>query len=319
MKIYLATLALLLQLYGRTQQSFTVNDSLPVTRDGLTAGYSITDASESDAGKKGSFSRYKLRFYVVNNTSEAKLIMYKHGLNLFGSSVSPKLALFKCSNATGARFTNKEATLEARPCVVEALVDEKECGSDKTVQVKKLVNLGYWIKPGETVSVNSIMIVPLNEKPQMSITFYPSAGNMIATTANSINTGNGNYPQQGFMRLKNASANTYLHTQSGPLSCSAIDYNWWSAQWEIIPVGNSNYYNIRNRWKGAFLSTDNTAMLSDNAQSQGSMWYVEEVPGGNTYTIKNAASNSRLTFQNNVLGVSNVFGTPMYAQWVVEQ
>ena len=142
-----------------------VTDSLPAMYQGLQAGYSITGASEKEVGNKGNFSRYKLRFFITNTAPEAKLLMQTPGFLFKVGSVSPEIVQFKCANATGARLTNKEATLRLQPCNIEATVDDKECGTEKVVQNRRIVNIGYWIKPGETVAANTIMIVPLNEKP----------------------------------------------------------------------------------------------------------------------------------------------------------
>lgn len=301
----------------KAQQIFTVTDSFPATVNGLTAGYTITEASEKEVGSKGNFSRYKIKFYVTNNSSQAIVIMHKPGFNLFGSGVVfDAVVQFKCSNATGARLTNKEATVRAKPCYVDAIVEDKECGSDKVTQNKRNVNIGYWIKPNETIATNSIMIVPLNEKPIVSVTFYPNTGNTIASigynnTANPINN--------GFYRIKNFQSNYYLNNQNGTsLNCSNIDFDWWSAQWELLPINGTNYYNIRNRWKGNFLCVGNMEMLSADGNTTQSQWFIEDA-GNNTYTIKNVMSNQKLTYQNGMLTLSNVFGLSDNVKWLIEQ
>ena len=65
-------------------------------------------------------------------------------------------------NATGARLTSKRLTLQAPACNVMAVVEDKDCNSNKTVQNKRLANIGYWIRPGETIHADVIVIVPLN-------------------------------------------------------------------------------------------------------------------------------------------------------------
>jgi hypothetical protein len=346
-KIFLTAL-IGVQVNVFAQTSLPVYDSMPVINEGLKAGYDITGASEKEVGDKGNFSRYKIRFYVANTSSEAKLILYKPNSFNFGGSVSPDLVQFKCSNATGARLTNKEATLKANPCIIDALVDEPDASSGKTVQKKKPANIGYWIKPGESITANTIMIVPLNEKPKMTVSFFPNSASMGAAVVNNNNNGyttsnnnnsynngqnnsnngytnsqNNNNSQsnyfQGFLHIKNFSSNYYINNENGPAACTSIDYGWWSSQWEILPVNGTNYFVIKNRWKNTFISTDNNSMLSANGQSANSMWSVEEIGNTHTYSIKNAANNTSLVFQDGVLKTAVIFSPQPYTQWIIEQ
>jgi ricin-type beta-trefoil lectin protein len=323
MKKTLVIAFLFLQKFVSGQQVLPVTDSMPAIDEGLKAGYEISGASEKEVGDKGNFSRFKLRFYVINTSNQAKLILLKPTNSIFSSTVSPELVRFKCSNATGARFTNKEATLAAKPCIVDALVDDADPSSGKTVQKKKPANIGYWIKPGETISSNCIMIVPLNERPNMTVTFFPNTGSMGGTVINNDNNFNNsqfaNQRSANFVRIKNFATNSYLHNQDGPVACSAIDNNWWSAQWEMIPVSGTNYYQIRNRSKNNFITVENSNMLTDNGQSASAMWFIEEIGSTRTYSIKNAANNLSLVFQNGVLKTMTVLGTQSYAQWIIEQ
>lgn len=293
---------------GFYPKTFDVADSSPVSYNGLTAGYTLQEESEKAVGKKGDFSRYKIFFYLRNDGSEAK-IMYRN-LNFGGHSgpITNNIALFKCLNATGARMTNKMASMELQPCKLEALVEDK----------KVLADIGFWIKPGETVSKTYPMIVPLREKPKLIITFYPEVtnqtGSIVALDDNTQNS------QQEFVRLKNNSTNTYLHNQNGPLACSTIDYNWWSAQWEILPVAGTNNFQIKNRWKNNYLSTDNGNLLSDYGNTANAMWLIEETGVSNTYYIRNVASNSKLVFQNGQLKTSNSYNSnDASSQWVIEK
>jgi len=313
----------LMQLNLFAQQVFPVSDSMPAVNEGLKAGYEITGASEKEVGDKGNFSRYKIRFYVINTSNQAKLILLKPSNSLFSSTVSPELVRFKCNNATGARMTNKEAALSAKTCIVDAMVDAPDGSSGKTVQQKKPANIGYWIKPGETISSNTIMIVPLNEKPSMTVSFFPVSTSMGATViTNENNFGSSQFasqPANHFVRIKSFGANNYLNNQNGPIACSAIDFSWWSAQWELLPVSGSDYFHIRSRWKNNFLSTENADMISDNGQSANAMWLIEEIGSTHTYTIKNAANSLSLVFQNGVLRTVSQQGISSYGQWIIEQ
>lgn len=312
-------------LFGtaQAQQAMPVTDSAAATFDGLQAGYTITGASEKEVGKKGNFSRYKIRFYVTNTANDARLILYRPNSTVFGSGASPKLAYFKCANATGARLTNKEVTLEAKPCYIDALVEEKECGSDKTVQNRRSANIGYWIKPGETIASNTIMIVPLNEQPSVTVTFFPERSSMPASVMyndnNNVYSNNNQQQSQGFVRIKNYAADAYLHNQNGPLNCSGIDMGWWSAQWEMLPVSGTNYYVIRNRWKNLYISTDNGSMLSQNGQSANAYWTIDDAGTNNMYTIKNVATNAKLAYLEGAVKMINTFNNQVATQWIIEQ
>jgi hypothetical protein len=340
MKRTIALLLICVQANAYTQQTLPVTDSMPAMSEGLKAGYDIAGASEKEVGDKGNFSRYKIHFYVTNTSNEAKLILYKPSSSIFGGSASPELVKFKCSNATGARFTNKEATLSAKPCIIDALVDELDAASGKTVQKKKPANIGYWIKPGESISSNTIMIVPINEKPSMAVSFFPNTGSMGGTVINSnnnnydnnnfsntnySNNNNGNFNTaqnipQSFIRIKNFASNNYLHNQNGPMACTAINHDWWSAQWEMLPVNGTNYYQIKNRWKNNFISTENNSMISDNGQSANAMWMIEETGSNNKiYIIRNAADNAKLTYQDGQLKTITSFSNQVNMQWIMEQ
>jgi hypothetical protein len=339
-KKILLTAFIISRLNAYSQQFLPVTDSIPAMNEGLKAGYDITGASEKEVGDKGNFSRYKIHFYVINISSEAKLILYRPNSSIFGSGTSPELVKFRCNNATGARFTNKEATLTAKPCIIDGLVDETDA-SGKTVQKKKPANIGYWIKPGESINANTIMIVPLNERPNMTLSFFPNTSSMGGTVFNNNNNfydnnnnynntnysnnnnnnfNNGQNMPQGFVRIKKIASNNYLHNQNGPVACTVINHDWWSAQWEMLPVNGTNYYQIKNRWKNNFVSTDNNSMISDNGTSANAMWMIEET-GSNSkiYIIRNAANNSKLTYQDGQLKTITSFGNQVNMQWIIEQ
>ena len=154
----------------QAQQTYHVTDTHPAVVNGLEMGFSVKSKEEKSVGDKGNFSRYALRFYITNTTSEAKLILYKQGLNLLGN-VSDQLVQFNCKNATGARLTTKSALLNAEPCMLAAMVEDKECGSNKVVKNKRMVQVGFWIKAGQTISTDGIVIVPLNQQPDVDAVF----------------------------------------------------------------------------------------------------------------------------------------------------
>jgi hypothetical protein len=303
---------------GFQPKTFEITDSVPVTYNGLKAGYEIKDETEKSVGKKGDFSRYKIKFYLTNTSTEAK-IMYRN-LDFRGHSgpIANNIALFKCLNATGARLTNKMAMMELQPCKMEANVEDKECGTDKVVINKRIVDIGYWIKPGETVSKTYPMIVPLNEKPKVTVTYYAEVANQTGTFMYANNEQQ--QSDRAFVRIKNFANGNYLHNQNGPLACSSIDNEWWSAQWEIIPVAGTANFQIRNRWKNNFISSNNNQLLSDDRQSATSMWTVQETTTPNVFYIKNVNDNARLYVDNSMLKVSNSFiSNDALSKWIIEK
>ncbi len=303
---------------GFEPKTFTVTDSTPANYNGLKAGYTIKDETEKSVGKKGDFSRFKIYFYLTNTSTEAKIMYRNLDFRAHSGPITNNIALFKCLNATGARFTNKMAMMELQPCKIEANVEDKECGTDKIIVNKRLVDIGYWIKPGETVSKTYPMIVPLNEKPNVTVTFYAEVANQTGTFMYA--SSQQQQTDQSFVKIKNFASGNYLHNQNGPLTCSSIDNEWWSAQWEILPVPGTNNFQIRNRWKNNFISSNNNQLLTDEGQSATSMWTVQETNTPNVFYIKNVNDNARLYVDNGMLKVSNSFiSNDALSKWVIEK
>jgi hypothetical protein len=318
------------------QSSFDVSETEAATLNGLKTGYNLISEKEKEVGNKGDFSRFQVEFYITNITSEAKIILYRQGANLFNSDVAGNLVQFKCLNATGARLTSKEITLQAKSCIIQAITDDKDCVSGKTIQNRRPVKIGYWIKPGETISSRTIVIVPLNEKPKVVAILYPDANAPVGTT---VNTGFNNTPNNnnngynngynnnnapapianGFIKLRSLLNNTYLNIEKGPLSCSAIDNGWWSAQWQLVTVSGTNYYHIQNRWKPVFLSLDDNGLLSANNQSDNALWVIETVDGGNSYSIKSAVRNAALMNLNGNIQTTPLLKGQPNIKWSIEQ
>lgn len=319
------------------QASYSVSDSLPIIQNGLQIGYNITNQSEKEVGSKGNFSRYVIVFYVTNTTGEAKIILHKPGWNLLNSDVSANIVQFDCINATGARLTAKTATIAAKQCNIIASVEDKDCSNNnKTVHNQRPVDIGYWIQPGETISNKQIMIVPLNERPNMRATITLNSNSMIGSVENSSysntasnysnpssnNTGSANMPYANaavFYRIKNFWKSTYLNNQTGPVTCSNVMDGWRSAQWQLIPVSGTNYYLLQNRAKNNFISDEmnNPNLSSMNSQSQYSMWILEPA-GDNVYKLKNVGDNTYLNVETGALRSSWVKDDAWSAKWVLE-
>ena len=301
------------------QQPIVVTDSTPVTVNGLKAGYRIVSETGKEVGNKGNFSRYSVQFYVTNVTGEAKIILYRQGFDLLGNDVAPELVLFRCLNATGARMTSKEFALHAQPCVLQTLIEDKDGSSGKTTKNTHLGQVGYWIKPGETFSTKSVVIIPLNEKPNFTAAFYPNANSIISSASFNEMYNTQSPDNLRTAKIKNFSTNNYLNIQNGPLACTPVDNTSLNAQWQLIPVNGTNYYLIKNRLQNNFISIDNSGMLSANDQSTNAMWIIEPIGTTNTYTIKNASNNTALINQNGTVQSVTVFGEMQNAKWIIEQ
>lgn len=300
-----------------TQQSFPVAPGKTAELDGLKAWYEITDSTTKEVGSKGDFNRFRLKFYVTNTSSQAKILYQKPGFMGHAGPISASLVLFKCNNATGARFTNKQRSLDLQPCRLLADVEDYDSASHKTVVNRRMVTIGYFIKPGETVSTGTIMIVPPNQLPDMTATFYPEVHQQIGELIDA-GPASGNNQAPAFVRIKNFATGKYLNNQNSPLACTPIERDWWSAQWQIIPVNGSNNFQVINRWKSTFLSSENNTLSSMNGQSARAMWVLEETSVSNVYFIRNLADNAKLAFRNGALTVSNDYNNDTSAQWIIE-
>ncbi len=297
------------------QETLAVTDAMPVTVNGLQMGYTIKSAEEKDVKDKGSLSRYYIHFYITNTTTEAKIILYKQGFTLL-NDISADLVRFDCSNATGARLTNKTATLQATTCNVLADVEDKDAASNKTVHNKRFVQIGYWIKPGQTISTNSIMIVPLNELPKITATLLMNGAGTMASAQNGQSNAN---DAQAFSKIKNVWKSTYLHIQNGPPACSEIDNGWWSAQWQLVAISGTNYYGIKNKWKNNYLCLDPSGAVTVNpAEINTAMWLLEPIENSNAVRLKNVANNTYLNIENGTLQSTQIWNDASSAQWVLE-
>jgi hypothetical protein len=305
---------------ANAQATFPVTDSTPVVVSGLMMGYHIKSTEEKQVGDKGNFSRYNVLFYITNTTPEAKIILYKQGWNAL-NNISDYLVRFDCANATGARLTSKSVTLEAAPCNVLAQVDDKDA-SGKTIQNKRFVQIGYWIKPGETISASTIMIVPLNEFPQMTATFLMNSAGSMASGMPGINMNTAqNIPApQGFFKLRNLWKNTFINNQQGQIGCTTIDNEWWSAQWQLIPVPASNFFLIQNRWKNNFISLDPSGFVTMTTNHVNtSMWQIEPVAGSDAVRFKNAANNTYLNIEQGNIQSTAIWNSALSSEWIMEQ
>ena len=89
------------------------------------------------------------------------------------------LVRFTCLNATGARLTSTACSLSASLFTGEQWVDSKDSHGNN-IRIKKVINLGYGIRPGESISANTIMIVLLDQRPQITAIFSPAVSHYMA-------------------------------------------------------------------------------------------------------------------------------------------
>ncbi len=111
----LAVFAFAVPLHAQQQQQvFDVTDTQPAELNGLSMGYHINSEEVKAVSDKGNFSRFSVKFFVTNTSPESKIILYRTGFILL-NEISPYIVQFDVLNATGARFTSKQATLQATP------------------------------------------------------------------------------------------------------------------------------------------------------------------------------------------------------------
>lgn len=306
------------------QQSYPVTEATPVTINGLTMGYHINSEEVKQVSDKGDFSRFSIKFFVTNNTPEAKIIFRRMGFVGFGD-ISPNIVQFNCANATGARLTSKSALLSANPAKIMALVEDKDPNSNKTIVNKRLVDVGFWVKPGETINTTAIMIVPLNTKPDISAVYLMSNNGILASAPYSeVNDMPPPPPMganniRGTYNLHNNWKDMYINTQNGTANCSITDLNQAYAQWQIIPLPGRRYL-IKNRWQNTFLTSSKPGPVELSASNQyaGAMWEIEPVPNSTFIRFKNVGNNTYLNIEYGSLQSTPIWDDALSARWALE-
>jgi hypothetical protein len=310
------------------QQVYDVTDTQPAEVNGITMGYHINSEEVKKVSDKGDFSRFSVKFFVTNTSPESKIILYRTGFILL-NEIAPYIVQFDVLNATGARFTSKQATLQANPCTVLAHVDDKDPKDpNKPVKAKRFVDIGYWIKAGETISATAIVIVPLNEKPKITATYLMNAGSPVGTVLNSQNTGvlpppppvSYGFNRGSFYAIRNSWKGTYVDNRAGFLSTNNTDQTHVSLQWEIIPVNGANYYIIKAKGMYTCLSSGKpgTVELNTNTQYAGSMWYIEPVPNSDRVRIRNVGNSTYLNMESGALQSTAIWDDAESSRWVLE-
>lgn len=324
-----AVFAFAVPLHAQQQQQvFDVTDTQPAELNGLSMGYHINSEEVKAVSDKGNFSRFSVKFFVTNTSPESKIILYRTGFILL-NEISPYIVQFDVLNATGARFTSKQATLQANPCTVFAQVDDKDQRDpSKTVKNKRFVDIGYWIKSGETISTTAIFIVPLNEKPKVTATYLMNQGSPVGTVLNTQNIGvpppppaaSFGFNRGAFYAIRNSWKGTYIDNRTGFLTTNNTDQTHVILQWEILPVNGTNYYIIKGKGLFSCLSSGKpgTVELSNNNQYAGSMWYIEPVPNSDRVRIRNVGNNTYLNMESGALQSTAIWDDAESSRWVLE-
>jgi hypothetical protein len=190
-----------------------------------------------------------------------------------------------------------------------------------------LAQIGYSIKPGQTISTDGVIIVPLNEQPNVQAVYLANSLQPVASASVGAQQDNTQPVQQmptvtaavGFKKIKNLGSNTYINVETGILRCSAIQGEWWSAQWDVAPIPGTGHYSIRNRWKGHYIATERGSLaMATNAALLGNAWVLEPTREANTFRIKNAESGSYLAVIAGQITVALGNSNDNSTVWVLE-
>lgn len=154
-----------------SQSMYDVTENEPFVKDDVEMGYNILNSSTKEVRKKGDQSRYEVSFYITNKSKHPKVVLYSQtGISSEDNNddVLKKVVRFDCLNATGARLTSKNCTLNLRPFSVIGKESRTDCNG-KYVTEKKSIQIGFYIGAGETISNKVILIVPLNEQLNVKV------------------------------------------------------------------------------------------------------------------------------------------------------
>ncbi len=157
---------LFVNAFAYAQTAYDIAENQPAALNAIEYGFTVRNESRKDVGNKGTFSRYEVTIYATNKSGCTKLFFPKQ--TLFGQQNTDLLAQFDCLNATGARLTAKNGTIRAKPFYVPYTTSAKTADG-KTVTNTIQVQAGYWLRNGETVSSDLILIVPDGETPRLKV------------------------------------------------------------------------------------------------------------------------------------------------------
>lgn len=115
-----------------------------------------------------------------------------------------------------------------------------------------------------------------------------------------------------------------IHIQNENVDAGATESNWWSAQWTIEKVKDSEYYRIKNRWQkygDDLYLLNNKEDLSVGEVEAGwwsAMWILEKMNGEDFYRIKNRWTNNYLHIQNPTLSCGKIDANWWSAMWELQ-
>ncbi|NOS90777.1 MAG: RICIN domain-containing protein [Cyclobacteriaceae bacterium] len=95
---------------------------------------------------------------------------------------------------------------------------------------------------------------------------------------------------QDFYQIQNRwKSNEFIHAEQPQPAVGSIQPGWWSAQWIIVDVDGSGYYQIKNRWKNEFLHIQNGALECSSIQPGwwSAQWALEPVEGSSFVRLRN--------------------------------
>jgi hypothetical protein len=133
-------------------------------------------------------------------------------------------------------------------------------------------------------------------------------------------------PVAGFKRIQNRwKTDQYLHIENGPIKVGPLGKpDWWSAQWELVPVSGTNFVQIKNRWKPTiYLHNQNGAVEAGPLGAPGwwsAQWELVPVSGTNFVQIKNRWKPTIYLHNQNGAIEAGPLGAPGWwsAQWKLE-
>ena len=137
-----------------------LEENTPVISNNIEYGYVIKNVQQKNI-KDDSYSRYEVTIYASNKSGCTKLYADR-----VPSSITDQvnlLATFDIINANGRRLTAKSVKITVPEFYVTVKVDEN--GKEITKQTKA----GYILRNGESIRTSIIVLVPLGEKPNITV------------------------------------------------------------------------------------------------------------------------------------------------------
>jgi hypothetical protein len=148
------------------QQVVDLEENKPYTYNGLDYGFYVTNEGSKEV-KGESYDRYELNLYVTNKSGCIKMFPLRLGQSgQLNDNDGYVVAEFNCKNATGKRLTAKSGKVEATPWYSQVKVDPAQVSGTNNGMVN--AQIGYAIKPGQTLTRRIIVIVPRGERPKLT-------------------------------------------------------------------------------------------------------------------------------------------------------